>query len=653
MEKETSNVSKIIRNNVASIVLIMLVMTGFLLVTTIMIRQQVHSEMVLLDTLSKQEQYIQKLSKDANYKYALLQSRKLEHLPDDLSAELIAINQSLLDSQEQFASFLKLANEQKPSVSSFGSGEADIQLLMLNMEELWTPFTNAITTMRMSQSMEEETTKAFHKINSLDKELLNYNMQMTNALWAMEQRTSSLKLTSIAFIWFMLLIILLAMVWQFYKNNILLLKAIFYGITRIDKTKHKSNLALQASEAFMPVMMEVNEAFEKLDRLIELMENINQDSSFEGILQYIYNSFRAFIPYSHIGIALLREQSMIEATYGISDPILGDLAKKLFGIRADLHETSLLGVVEDGTPRVINDLSEYTRGRTSTYNRILLDAGVQSSITLPLKLNHKPIGIIFFSNTQRNAYDKQHISFLETLSNSIAISLNKNILIDELVYSSAYSLAKLAESRDEDTGDHLGRMQKYTVKITELLLDEQYFEKELTVSFVKDIERFSPLHDIGKVAIADDIVRKQGKLTAEEFEEMKKHALFGGEVLRAAEAHMAKQNKGMFQMGIEIAEGHHEKWNGSGYPYGKSKTDIPLSARIVAVADVFDALTSKRPYKEAFSFEKAFAMIIEGSGSHFDPTIVEVFQRHKDAIWHLYNSLQPILSDQTAKQQAS
>ncbi len=646
MEKENSKVQKIIRQHVIGIVLITLVMTGFLIATTSMMKNQVNSEMLLLDTISKQEQYIQKLSKDANYKYALLQARMIEQLPDDLSAQLIAINQSLLQTQKEFEQFMELANKVQTSKSPFAKSGLSIQQLMADMGMLWQPFADAVSAVRTSQVLDEQTTKAFRTLNSLDQELMNYNGQVADAIWSIEQRDATTKLTSIALIWVALLITLLAMVWRFYKNNISLLRAIYHGIMRMDKGKRKKNDAIQVSDAFMPAVLEVNEAFEKLDKLIELMENMNQDNSFEGILHYIYNSFHAFIPYSHIGIALLRDQNMIEATYGISDPSLGELPKKLFGIRANLNNTSLQSVVDGGTPRVINDLPAYTKGRSSTYNRILLDAGVRSSITLPLNLNHKPIGIIFFSNTQTNAYSYQHISFLETLSNSIAISLNKNILIDELIYSSAFSLAKLAESRDEDTGDHLGRMQKYAVKITELLQEEQLFGKEITVSFVKDIGRFSPLHDIGKVAIADDIVRKKGKLTPEEYEEMKKHAMYGGRVLRAAEEQMAKSNKGMFQMGIEIAEGHHEKWNGKGYPRGKAGTAIPLSARIVAVADVFDALTSKRPYKEAYPFEVAFQMIVADSGSHFDPVIVEVFQRHKDAIWHLYNSLQPILSEQ-------
>jgi HD-GYP domain-containing protein (c-di-GMP phosphodiesterase class II) len=125
---------------------------------------------------------------------------------------------------------------------------------------------------------------------------------------------------------------------------------------------------------------------------------------------------------------------------------------------------------------------------------------------------------------------------------------------------------------------------------------------------------------------------------------MKKHAVYGGEILRAAECNINKQNHSMFKMGIEIAEGHHEKWNGTGYPNKKSGYDIPLSARIVAVGDVFDALTSKRPYKEAINFEESFNYIVEGRGIHFDPNIVDCFIRHKSEIFQLYSDNQKYIT---------
>ena len=121
---------------------------------------------------------------------------------------------------------------------------------------------------------------------------------------------------------------------------------------------------------------------------------------------------------------------------------------------------------------------------------------------------------------------------------------------------------------------------------------------------------------------------------------MKKHTFYGAEVLRTAEQNISKRGKSLFEMGIEIAEGHHEKWNGAGYPYGKSGQEIPLSARIVALADVFDALTSKRPYKEAFRFDDSVQIIKEGSGNHFDPEIVTIFLDNIEKIEAIYIGFQ-------------
>jgi len=411
-----------------------------------------------------------------------------------------------------------------------------------------------------------------------------------------------------------------------------------YLVTPINKN---TVYTMKEKKELKPVFDEIKSGFNKLDKLIDLIENMNRNVSFEGILKYIYDNFIEFIPYSHIGIALLKDDGKIlEASYGISDPSLNDLPKKLIGLRAELNATSLENIINNGIPRVINDLENYTKHKEAQYNKILIESGIKSSITLPLKINDRPLGIIFFSNVTKNIYKEEHIGFLEALSNSIAISLNKNIFIDEMLYSTLLALAKMAEARDEDTGDHLDRMTAYAVKISEFLLQDNLFEDIITVSFLKNIERFSSMHDIGKVGIKDGILLKPGKLTEEEYDEMKKHVKYGADVLKTAESNIAKQNYSMFKMGIEIVEGHHEKWNGTGYPYKKSGVEIPLSARIVAIADVFDALTSKRPYKEAYTFEESFTYIVEGKGQHFDPSIIDCLTKHKNEFYELYISFE-------------
>ncbi|TKJ36843.1 hypothetical protein CEE37_14765 [candidate division LCP-89 bacterium B3_LCP] len=188
-------------------------------------------------------------------------------------------------------------------------------------------------------------------------------------------------------------------------------------------------------------------------------------------------------------------------------------------------------------------------------------------------------------------------------------------------------LAKLAEIRDPETGLHLERMSNYSRLIAEEMSTLPDYDLYITEDYIQDIYNSSPLHDIGKVGIPDAILLKPGRLTPEEFEIMKEHSAIGGDALRAADKQLSGES--FLTLGKEIAYHHHEKWDGSGYPDGLANVDIPLSARIVALADVYDALTSKRVYKEAVSHDQARAIILESSGSHFDENIVRTFLKRE------------------------
>lgn len=186
-----------------------------------------------------------------------------------------------------------------------------------------------------------------------------------------------------------------------------------------------------------------------------------------------------------------------------------------------------------------------------------------------------------------------------------------------------FALSKLAESRDPETGDHLERMREYCRLLARKMRDVPKLHGIVDGAFVECIYAASPLHDIGKVGVQDDILRKPGKLTPEEFEVMKTHTSLGAETLRAVyQAHPAND---FIRMGIEIAECHHEKWNGSGYPLGLAGEAIPLSARILALADVYDAMRSKRCYKDPMPHEEVRKILLEQRAIHFDPDVVEAF----------------------------
>jgi putative two-component system response regulator len=215
-----------------------------------------------------------------------------------------------------------------------------------------------------------------------------------------------------------------------------------------------------------------------------------------------------------------------------------------------------------------------------------------------------------------------------------------------------FALARLAESRDTDTGEHLERVQQYCGCLAQYLLDRGMFPGEIDREFIHLIQQTSPLHDIGKVGIPDAILLKPGRFTPEEFNIMKRHTVIGADTLQAA---LDKYPTAKFlRMARDIALTHHEKFDGTGYPRGLAGTDIPLCGRIVAVADVYDALTTKRVYKDAFPHEQAVQMIGEQAGRHFDPQIVDAFLACAPAFQEINRTQRPeaVLSTYEATHQA-
>jgi putative two-component system response regulator len=187
-----------------------------------------------------------------------------------------------------------------------------------------------------------------------------------------------------------------------------------------------------------------------------------------------------------------------------------------------------------------------------------------------------------------------------------------------------FSLAKLTESRDPETGYHLERTRSYSVALARELRNNKKYRKIITQEFIDDLYEVAPLHDIGKVGIPDSILLKDSRLTDEEYEKMKKHVFIGEQVLQdIIDRFQPKQS--FFIMARNICAYHHEKYNGQGYLKGLKREEIPLEARIFALADAYDAIRSKRPYKEALPHVEAVRIIKSDSGKHFDPDIVEAF----------------------------
>ena len=213
-------------------------------------------------------------------------------------------------------------------------------------------------------------------------------------------------------------------------------------------------------------------------------------------------------------------------------------------------------------------------------------------------------------------YDKN--AYLES---EIMRRMEENQIIQNV---SIHALAHLAETRDPETGDHILRTQFYVQVLATHLQNHPRFSETITDRYIMMLTRSAPLHDIGKVGIPDHVLLKPGKLTDDEWVIMKTHAKLGAQAIEQAEKDVAQPVE-FLTLAKEIAHRHHERWDGSGYPDGLIGDAIPISARLMALADVFDALISKRVYKSAMSFEQAREIIIEGRDNHFDPDITDAF----------------------------
>jgi len=200
-----------------------------------------------------------------------------------------------------------------------------------------------------------------------------------------------------------------------------------------------------------------------------------------------------------------------------------------------------------------------------------------------------------------------------------------------------HALVKSAESRDDDTGAHIERTASYCRLLAEKLMEAGLYKGFVDVKYIENIEMASPLHDIGKVGIADAILLKPGRLSPEEFEVMKTHVSIGYETLASVENFYPGNS--FLKLGMEISRYHHEKWDGSGYLGALAGEDIPLSARIMALSDVYDALRSRRVYKDPFPHEMTIGIIVEGRGKHFDPTLVDVFLKHGTLFESIFDRL--------------
>lgn len=247
--------------------------------------------------------------------------------------------------------------------------------------------------------------------------------------------------------------------------------------------------------------------------------------------------------------------------------------------------------------------------------------------------------LILFSILPRTLTLISFAALLQLLTNRTSRLLEEDAEnYDQLVLYNRdmiYGFATLVENRDESTGGHIKRTSIYVRLLAEELQREDIYSDIITDEFINCISMVAPLHDIGKISIPDSILQKPGRLTDEEFDIMKSHSAKGGNIIKETFAHIGDENHK--EMAYKVARSHHEKWNGRGYPDGLSGEDIPLPARIMAIADVFDAVSEKRCYRDAMPLEKCFSIIEEGRDRDFDPVLVDAFMNIREEVTQVHD----------------
>ncbi len=231
--------------------------------------------------------------------------------------------------------------------------------------------------------------------------------------------------------------------------------------------------------------------------------------------------------------------------------------------------------------------------------------------------------------------NKKYQDFLRDKSEWLEQEVDRKLYqINQLQYATISVMVSLAEFRDECTGLHIKRTQTFVETLAKEMSELPKYADFLTPEYINKLVKSTPLHDIGKISIPDEILLKPGKLTDDEMHIMKTHAQKGADILLEAQRYL-EEDSDFLQIAIEIAGSHHEKYNGTGYPKGLAGDAIPLAARLMAVADVYDALTTERPYKKAFSHEKAMDIILPDSGSHFDPEVIDALLKNQDEFQYI------------------
>lgn len=459
-----------------------------------------------------------------------------------------------------------------------------------------------------------------NKLSSAFRSMMEYKLNQINIL-----NQSSI---------IILIIISATIIFILYQRIFRPIERTVAGFNRVAHGDLKYQIPVEGTDEIGVMSSTFNRLTQRLSSLFQLTDRINQATNLDETLRYVYEEFPAFLPIDWVGIIRTSrnfDSYQLERCYTRHENNINQ--REQFNYYGSVFEQTIMS----GEPFC----SCITQARDIAWQddhfiQSLQKDHLKSFFFMPLLSNKLETVVLVFASQTIGSYTQEHLEFLTNIASQIGHSFEKTIGMESLVISAVKGLAKLAESRDPETGDHLYRMSRYSALVAEELGKSVKYQHMIDSIYVRNVFRFAPMHDIGKVGISDDILLKPGRLDDAEMKLMRRHPIVGGEVLRRCEQQMNAVGHSVFKTGIEIAESHHEKFDGSGYPNGLSGNDIPLSARIVAIADVFDALTSKRPYKEAWPIDKAVNLLHDENGKHFDPDVVAAFDRAMPRILDIY-----------------
>lgn len=339
--------------------------------------------------------------------------------------------------------------------------------------------------------------------------------------------------------------------------------------------------------------------------------------------------YQHILPCDRFSLSVYQENQDILVAYHAT--VRGDRPVFLQrGFSQKLSDSSLKRIIDLQLPyRIINNLGE----RNSQSSRLLLQEGINANLTVPVMINQRLFGFLFFAHRQACAYTEEMGKIASLVSNIVRSRFYYSYALQKTLSVFGDGIVNIVEFKDDETADHTRRVSLYAELIANSLRDQD----RITPQKADKIKEYAPLHDLGKIGIPDSILLKPGKLSPKEWNIMKQHPLIGGRIIRDANQKLVNQlGYGLLHTAYNLIIDHHEWWDGTGYPQGKQGMDISIEGQIVAIADVFDALTTKRPYKEAFPIDQSLTMIKEQGGTHFNPELVELFLEKRERILEIY-----------------